>query len=199
MIGLFTFLVASGESCTPTVVPKPSRVVLYGDSITASVGASSGHGTVQYVWQEARPDLIVTAYGRSGCAVTPGSAYGRCLVSGVIYLAPQIVAIWTGMNDFQQQMPLAKFRSAYGADLDALAGHRRYCLLLTYRVGEEQFAAHIGEYRDVIREECEARGLPVLDPRDALPTGSDALYDTPAHPNDAGNYLLGRWLAEVVQ
>jgi acyl-CoA thioesterase-1 len=183
-------LVEGAAACRhapPNLDSPGSAIVCLGDSITAGIGASSGHGF---------PEVLA---GRLGRAVVNDGVPGDTAADGLARLPqvlgqdPWLVIVELGGNDMLQQVPIERTEEALGEIVRRLLAARVLPVLVA--VGGPFGGSH-GEMFDRLGERCR---VPVV--RDVL---RKILFDPSlkadeVHPNDLGHARLAEAVAETVE
>jgi lysophospholipase L1-like esterase len=179
-------------------------IVLVGDSISAGAGASSPKRAYAFRLERAlvREHRVVN-YSRGGWSVAADvGVIDPADVPGAAALAPDVVVLALGTNDYGGGLPLDDFRAGYQAALEALAAVGTVVCVTPYRRSDAWEATRNAaggvpsDYRAAVRAACEAAGRIPLDGFEALP--SQAFLPDGIHPNDAGHSRIAKWLEKAL-
>lgn len=195
-----------------------NKICFFGDSITAGVGASAPFhvdvkqalNAICYNWGVGSTGYVTTFTGtvRSGQGVEGQGASVTVLGNNNVFSVMQTVAsfdacvIEAGTNDWGSNVPLADFRTAVGSALDyAQSVTPKVCALSPIRresaSGVNGLSLTLAQYGEVIREECEARGIAFIDGYDIALNPNNAVSKTAffadgIHPNNAGHKRIAQ-------
>ncbi len=197
-----------------------TQIECFGDSITAGVGTtylyhmylSDWHKTVchnwgiggtGYVW-ECRDKESVTGNGVVGLGTSVYQT-GENTILDIMQTVQTIskCTIFGGTNDWYHNINIATFRTAVQNTLDYALTKTAYILVILpiiregYKVTTNSQGLKLEAYNDVIKEECEARGIAYYDGFEVALNPDNAKYKTTyipdgLHPNANGHKMLAR-------
>jgi acyl-CoA thioesterase I len=171
----------------PNLDSPGSAIVCLGDSITAGVGASAGHGF---------PEVLAARLGREVINDgVPGdtAADGLARLPQVLAQDPWLVVVELGGNDMLRQVPIESTEQALGEIVRQLLAARVLPVLVA--VGGP-FGGRHGEIYDRLGDRYR---VPVV--RDALRKilFDPSLKSDEVHPNDLGHARLAEAVADTVE
>lgn len=204
------------------------KVFCFGDSITAGVNATNLY---HVRWHEMNPNAMFYNWGvgstgyvleYTGNVMVGGGVVGRGTtqaVSGnnnVLKIMQSVtgampnICIFSGTNDYGNNIQLETFRTAVQNTLDYALTKTAKILVITpiKREGWEDVENGLGlllkDYSDVIKEECEARGIMCadgynvgLDP--SIQSVKTAFVTDGLHPNNNGHARIARCFNSLMQ
>lgn len=203
------------------VISADKKVFCFGDSITAGVGTSKLY---HMYWREYDPTVTYYNWGIgstgyvlewTGTAVVGGGAIGDGTtknVSGnnnVLKVMQSVggnmanICIFSGTNDFGNDIALETFRTAVQNTLDYALTKTPKVFVITpikrngWATAVNAHGLHLKDYCDVITEECENRGIAHADGYDVFLNPSlenirTAFMPDGLHPNEAGQARIAR-------
>jgi len=197
------------------------KVFCFGDSITAGVGTSKLY---HMFWHDYNPNLQFHNWGVgstgyvlewTGTAVVGGGVIGDGtsqsvsgnnnvlkVMQGVSGAMPNI-CIFSGTNDYGNNIALDAFRTAVQSTLDYALTKTPKVFVITpikrngWETATNSLGLHLKDYSDVIAEECEARGIICFDGFEVgLNPSIDgirtAFMTDGLHPNESGQDRIAR-------
>jgi acyl-CoA hydrolase len=171
----------------PNLDSPGTAIVCLGDSITAGVGASPGHGYPE--------DLAALLHQPVVDAGVPGETAGEAAarVPAVLAEDPWLVVIELGGNDILRQVATERTEEALDAIVRQLLAARVVPVLVAV---ESPLGGRHGEIFDRLGARYH---VPVV--RDVLVRilGDRSLKSDEVHPNDRGHALLAAAVAEEVE
>ena len=191
--------VESGASIAADDQPKRPRWVAYGDSVTQGFEAS--HIGTSYGWQVAQlRGWELLNLGLGGRVCVPGDA------SAIAGLAPDLVTIAIGVNDWQGGIPPATYGAHLATLLDQLNALRpatRIAVLSPLWVGDDWKPAGakqpLADYRSAAEATVAARPWAQFVDGASLIAHERALFNrTAVHPNDQGFAQMAEHLAATL-
>jgi lysophospholipase L1-like esterase len=188
--------VASGATLTDDTQPPRPRWVAYGDSVTQGFDAS--HVGTGYTWQASQlRGWELLNLGLGGRVCTPGDA------AAIAGLAPDLVTLAIGVNDWQGGIPPATYGQHLGQLLDqvhALRGTARIAVISPLWVGDDWkpagARAPLADYRSAAAATVAARPwAQYVNGPDLIAPDRTLFNRTAVHPNDRGFAQMAEQLA----
>lgn len=197
-----------------------TQIECFGDSITAGVGTTYlyhmylsdwhktichnwGIGGTGYVW-ECKNKESVTGNGAVGLGTSVYQT-GENTILDIMQTVQTIskCTIFGGTNDWYHNINISTFRTAVQNTLDYALTKTAYILVILpliregYKVIANGQGLKLEAYNNVIREECEARGIAYYDGFEVTLNPDNAKYKTNyipdgLHPNANGHKMLAR-------
>ncbi len=201
---------SSADAAARASTPTGRRIMLIGDSIQAGTNLERTTNQASYRLQKSGRVIIhnFSSPGATMADPVPGFFPGMNHATTAIQLLHGFFRMYglivnLGINDYgQQTITLEAFRDAYASLLDSVpATVRIACVSPTWSLGEEDTVDSHGDtkddYRDAVREVCEAHGGAYLEGEDAIPH-SLAYFPDGLHPNDRGHKMMGKFLLRAL-
>lgn len=177
-------------------------ILLVGDSIGVSWGASDNSNALQSRLERANRHWYVFNISRAGMGVTPSKwpAFNPSLI-GLNGVFGNYVVVMLGTNDFGIGAPLDEFATGYQRILDAARwwSVAPVCVTPLWRADEQipnAQGATLEDYRAAIRLLC--AGFPIVEGPSLIPSG-DGFFCDGLHPNDRGYRALGKNLSRALR
>jgi len=187
LLGVLAAASAAGCRRAPPNLDSPgTAIVCLGDSITAGVGASAGHGYAEVLAERLGREVINDG--------VPGdtAADGLARLPQVLAQDPWLVIVELGGNDILRQVPIEQTEEALDAIVRQLLAARALPVLVAVA------GPFGGRHGDLYARLGKRYRVPVV--QDAL---RQILFDPSlkadeVHPNDLGHARLAEAVAEVV-
>ena len=184
---------ADGATLTPH---KFDRTFLFiGDSITQ--GYNSALDSLSYAYR------VSDHYNAYSVIQGTGGAYYDVTTLEKLDLKPDVVFVAYGTNDANKFATLEEIRMRCRTYLTALLpmyeGAKFYVITPPWRMNEADLKpfGHVSLVAEVIREEAEALGIPVVDGMTMIPKNPMFMADK-YHPNDLGFAMYAHNLIKVL-
>ena len=202
-------------------VGQESIVHFFGDSITAGVHTTKAYHMYWAEWGNFKCKnygIGTTGYKRT----YSGSALAGNGVEGIGSITTQTgdntlldvmqtvgsfskCVLFAGTNDFGNSETATSFRTAVQNTLDYALSKTPFILVITpimrtdYKTHVNNVGMKLSDYSDIIKEECDNRGIACIDGMSVMLNPDNALYKSNfipdgLHPNSTGHNMLARKL-----
>ena len=198
-------LVALGLATPGAAKDLRPRILIIGDSIQAGINVEDASAQASATLQELG-NVIVHNFSRPGARLCDAGFFAGMYHAGTAVslldgpFGPlNGIVINLGTNDWGQNADLETFGRDYTALLASFPpGMPVVCMGPVWSAREvaPNAGGHtLDDFRATIHRACEARGIPYIEGKDAIPN-SRRYFPDGTHPNDAGHRIMGKWLRD---
>jgi acyl-CoA thioesterase-1 len=165
-----------------------SSVVMFGDSLTVSVGASEGHTLPELLSKKIKEPII--NMGIRGQT----SAQGLLRVNDVLELNPKVVLVLFGGNDYLHEVPIKETFKNIDAIVAKIQEYGAVVVLLGIQGGILS-DPYKGEFKKVAKKRGALYVPSVLENI----IGEEDLMSDEVHPNDKGYTIIAKKILPVLE
>lgn len=182
-------------------VTQPVGLAMVGDSILVGQSAGLVSRSLTGVLSSVRPYWFIKNLSFNGGSLSgPWTAINpqnQLLANADV----KKIVLMLGTNDWAQSVASTTFKTAYSNFLQVAGGyHPVICVTPLWRIQEGTLNAAgltIENYRSIIRQECAAKGFPVIE-GPSLITNDSRYFVDGIHPNVYGYKLMALNIASAI-
>jgi lysophospholipase L1-like esterase len=193
-----------GQATPSKAVSSPQRIVFVGDSIT--IGQSLGDSTKALTSkiQKRNTNWFVRNYSFIGASASGEGSFNGSLSKPAVdpyavsalygELSGGVYAIFIGASDWLNGVATSSFKQKYANFLDVISTKFLFippkivCVTPIWQPLEKNpntVGIYLSEYRTIIKNECQARNMPIIDGLSLIPNIAGYYVDE-VYPNSSG-------------